>query len=254
MAGQGEPMIDSFFMFESTRTRLCQEAGSVGPYLPFLAASLCEQGYAKDSARRKLHGAAAFGGWLAEHAIALQDADKHLSSYFHHLDLQPYGRRPGAATCVKQLLQILDDQHLLRKSGVTSVEIGRVWIERFDEYLKRVTNVVPGTRSIYIRHAKRLIKARFGDKPPAWSVLTSGEITEFTVQEASRGGGTPRRGVVTATRAFLKFLHFSGNISAGLVGAVPSIREWKLSSLPRYLASEDVERVLSSGLLTCGRN
>lgn len=111
-------MIKSFFTFEGTCTRLCQ--GAVGPYIDFLAAALIQQGYSKDRGRRILRGATAFGRWLTAQGIALEDADKHSTSYLHQLDIQPNGRRPGAATCVKQLLQILGEQHVLRDSGTPS--------------------------------------------------------------------------------------------------------------------------------------
>jgi site-specific recombinase XerD len=55
---------------------------------------------------------------------------------------------------------------------------------------------------------------------------------------------------VTALRAFLRFLAVQGKCPPYLDRAVPTIREWKLSALPRYLEAEDVERVIAS----CDRN
>ncbi len=237
-------MIESFFGSEWTRRRLCQ--GAVGAYMPSLAAALVEQGYKKDRGQQILRGATAFGLWLSEQGIALEDAGNHVGSYLHQLDVQPNGRKPGAATCVKWLLQVLGEQHVLGDSTIPSTDNEEACIGSFDEYLRRVANVVPGTRCIYIRFARRLLKARFGDQPPLWSALTPEEITAFVFQEVSRTGGTPRRGAVTATRAFLRFLSFSGHIAPGLVGAVPTVRQWKLASLPRNLSSAELECVLSS--------
>jgi site-specific recombinase XerD len=50
---------------------------------------------------------------------------------------------------------------------------------------------------------------------------------------------------VTATRAFLRFLIGRGLIADGLVGAVPSVRQWKHASLPRYLSVEDLAAVFT---------
>ena len=46
--------------------------------------------------------------------------------------------------------------------------------------------------------------------------------------------------------AFLRFLIAEGKCAVNLADAVPVVAQWKLSSLPRYLQSEDVERVIAS--------
>jgi integrase/recombinase XerD len=45
---------------------------------------------------------------------------------------------------------------------------------------------------------------------------------------------------------FLRFLIADGKCAAGLEGSVPVLAHWRLSSLPRYLQSEEVERVIAS--------
>jgi integrase len=45
---------------------------------------------------------------------------------------------------------------------------------------------------------------------------------------------------------FLRYLAIEGKCVAGLDEAVPSVANWRLSSLPRYLEASDVERVIAS--------
>jgi site-specific recombinase XerD len=45
---------------------------------------------------------------------------------------------------------------------------------------------------------------------------------------------------------FLRFLIAEGKCSAGLDAAIPVLAHWRLSSLPRYLQQEEVERIISS--------
>ena len=49
----------------------------------------------------------------------------------------------------------------------------------------------------------------------------------------------------TAIRMFL-FLIADGKCAAGLEASIPALAYWRLSSLPRYLHSDDVERVGTS--------
>jgi site-specific recombinase XerD len=51
---------------------------------------------------------------------------------------------------------------------------------------------------------------------------------------------------VIALRAFLRFLAAHGRCRSHLDRAVPIVPEWKLSALPRYLETADVERVIAS--------
>src|ERR1700730_1145188 len=45
---------------------------------------------------------------------------------------------------------------------------------------------------------------------------------------------------------FLRFLIAEGYCRSSLLGAIPVVPHWRLSSLPRYLPSEDVERLIAS--------
>jgi site-specific recombinase XerD len=51
---------------------------------------------------------------------------------------------------------------------------------------------------------------------------------------------------VTALRAFLRFLSTQGRCQPHLDHAVPTVPEWRLSGLPRYLERSDIERVIAS--------
>lgn len=45
---------------------------------------------------------------------------------------------------------------------------------------------------------------------------------------------------------FLRFLIAEGHCPAALLGAIPTLAHWHLSSLPRHLPPEDVERLIAS--------
>ena len=68
---------------------------------------------------------------------------------------------------------------------------------------------------------------------------------------ASGLGPSSCRHPATATRAFLRFLVAHGVAPAGIVGAVPTMHEWKHATLPRALTDDDVQRVLAAVDETC---
>jgi integrase len=51
---------------------------------------------------------------------------------------------------------------------------------------------------------------------------------------------------MSAMRVFLRYLDAYGACRPGLEGAVPTIAGWRLASLPRYLSSADVDRLIAT--------
>ncbi len=52
--------------------------------------------------------------------------------------------------------------------------------------------------------------------------------------------------MTTSLRMYLRFLAAHGHCPPGLAGAIPTVPEWRLAALPRYVPLEDIERVIAS--------
>jgi site-specific recombinase XerD len=100
-----------------------------------------------------------------------------------------------------------------------------------DQYEDRIESMLPALGSEPSRYNARLVR-------------------RVIVAECADRHRAYAKTFVTALRAFLRFLAAQGKCPPYLDRAVPAIREWKLSALPRYLEAEDVERVIAS----CDRN
>src|SRR5713101_5880256 len=119
-------------------------------------------------------------------------------------------------------------------------------LRSFDEYLTRVTGVSAGTRRIYLRYARAFLATQFGTRAPTWSAVTAAAIADFVRVHAATLTPSECRAPVTATRAFLRFLSTTGVIRPGLDGAVPTVRQWTLTTLPRALTADELERVFAA--------
>ncbi len=76
--------------------------------------------------------------------------------------------------------------------------------------------------------------------------FTAKALREFVLERVRRHNPASAGNVVTAVRMFLRFLIAMGRCEPSLYGAVPTIAAWRLSTLPRYLPTEDVERVIAA--------
>jgi site-specific recombinase XerD len=113
----------------------------------------------------------------------------------------------------------------------------------------RYRGVTPHTLYRY-RRVLEVFVAALGQDPAVYNVAS---IRTFVVERLGRRSRGETREAVTAIRSYLRFLVTDGQIAAGIEHCVPTVPEWRLSSLPRYLEAPDVERVVASCDLSTGR-
>lgn len=95
------------------------------------------------------------------------------------------------------------------------------------------------------RMIKRLLPA-LGEVPQAYSAATIRAVFRAEAQQCSP---SHIRTMTSALRGYLRFLAASGLCRPGLDQAVPPVLQWRLSALPRYLPTADVERMIAA----CGQ-
>lgn len=88
-----------------------------------------------------------------------------------------------------------------------------------------------------------------GDDPATYD---AGLVRQVILAEAQRSSRPYLKTMTTALRGYLRFLAARGECRPWLDRAVPTVPEWRLSALPRYLSGPDVERVVASCDLTKG--
>lgn len=116
----------------------------------------------------------------------------------------------------------------------------------FDAHLQHVAGLMPGTRSHYFRHATLFLKSVFSAAPFDVAKVTPQAITDFVRMHAATLKPSFCAAPATSMRVFLRFLVAYHGLPAGVVGAVPTIRQWKLASLPKHLSVEEVDRTLAT--------
>ena len=247
-------MLDSFRIWPHIRARL--RAGPLGPHLDGFVELLQKEGYARRVVRRHIRAAGVFGRWLQRRQLAASQVDEVAMSRFiaglgrYPTRLRPRGRLRDLAFGVRKLAEMLWQQGVARRAESRAPTAAEQWLQSFNEYLERVNGVTLGTRRNYLRYARTLIETRFGSGAPEWSQLRADDITDFVCAQAARLKASGCRAPVTATRALLRYLATSGAVPAGIEGAVPTVREWKLASLPRHLPADQVVQLLAS----CGES
>jgi len=117
-----------------------------------------------------------------------------------------------------------------------------VLLESFCQWMREHRGSSERTLYNYGLSIRELIQ-RLGDDP---NKLDAQHLRSFILDQSRSTGWTVAKRCTTALRMFLRFLIAQGRCHSGLLGAIPVLAHWRLSSLPRYLPPESVERVINS--------
>jgi site-specific recombinase XerD len=78
------------------------------------------------------------------------------------------------------------------------------------------------------------------------SAFNTNRLLEFLLRRVSHFSQEKSKNLATAVRMFLRFLIARGYCAPGLEHSIPTVARWRLSSLPKYLPTQEVERLIDS--------
>ena len=227
--------------------------GPLATHVELFVAHLLQGRYAWSSVRRYLVGVAHFAHWLTRTRIGVEALDEAVISRFLDQHLPrcsceapvERNRRDLQAACTL-LLMVLRTGNVVAKPSLP-----RGYIEEelrdFDAYLQGARGLSSGTRTDYLRVVRQFLAGRFGWRPVAISVIKPAQIKTFIAAKLKAcPSGTNAASVACALRAYLRYRAGCGDAVLALHGAILSPAHWNLSTLPRSLNTQEIERVLAA--------
>jgi integrase/recombinase XerD len=245
-------MLSEFFQ-SPTRVRDLK-GGPAGSLVASFAEKLRQDGYAELTARRHLRSAEHLAHWASRVGIALDGPiEPILDRFDRHLQRRPrcpgHACRPFGHTFRVQilcgaglLLTHLQDVGLIARSTMDRTGVTPSLIIGFRQWMQQQRGTCESTVSNYEVHIRKLL-TRVGEDPSTWDARS---LRQFVLEGSRTDGWAAAKKRTTALRMFLRFLIAEGRCASELQGAVPVLVHRRLSSLPRYLSADDVERVIAS--------
>ncbi len=240
-------MFEHFFDGASRVQRLREGPG--GPFLERFAEELFHTGYAEITARRHIRAAEHFIHWSGSEGTPISSLTENLVEKFgDHLNgcqCPGYGHthRLELLNGVRLFLKHLREIGCATTTSVDqSADQDPVLLTAFCEWMRQQRGTCDPTLYNYSLSIRDLLK-RIGDDPDR---LDAKSLRQLVLEKSQQCGLDAAKTCTTALRMFLRFLIAEGKCSADLFGAVPVLAHWRLSSLPRYLEPEEVERIISS--------
>lgn len=234
--------------FESPFRILQLRGGQDGQLLDVFAQELRQSGFAKITARRHIRAVEHLLYWAKRKDISSATFDEHtLEEFARHLPrcrCKGYGRtyRRDLQRGARLFIGSLRGAGLLPIPSTQETPEDPHVLVLFRDWMRSHRGTCDATIYNYSQHLRALLRP-VGDDT---SKFEARSLRQF-VQETSQGcGWASGKQCTTAVRAFLHYLIADGKCAAGLDACIPALAHWRLSSLPRYLQPEEVERVIAS--------
>jgi site-specific recombinase XerD len=125
----------------------------------------------------------------------------------------------------------------------TAIEIA---LGQFQQYLRQERSLSEATVINYTPVVRSFLAERFPKGAVHCQQITAADITAFVQRQATLVKSKRAPLVVTALRSFLRYLFYRGIVAVDLATCVPTIATWSLSKVPRFLAREQIQKILGS--------
>jgi site-specific recombinase XerD len=225
-------------------------AGLCGTHIDGFASTLEKQGYAHATAIRYLRAAAHLGSFLRRKGRTLEDVDGRLleafGRHFSRCRCSRFnGRKTGyhARFGVKRFYRYLVQQGVWRSLPANDVTNDLpALVIAFRDWLHIHRGATQPTLRLYTRGATELLSA-LGEDVSQWNAQV---VRAFLLDRSSHCGTETTQKLITAVRAFLRYLIFRGEARDDLDLAVPAIAHWRLATLPHCLSAPELDRLIAA--------
>ena len=221
--------------------------GSAAPYLEAFAAQMALVGHTSWTISFYLGSAIHFGGWLEAKGLDFADIDEETIKAFGAHRCECPGRRhqkhvSRAYTVRVQRFADFLRQHGAIKATADSTAKAPSPLSSFRDWLFRHRGLAMCTVERHERLITKMLPALGADA----GEYNAASVRRVILNQIRGYRPAHAKTFVGALRIYLRFLATSGACQPGLDHSLPTVAEWKLSSLPRYLDAHQVARLIDS--------
>jgi integrase/recombinase XerD len=237
-------MIEQFLNDAAAVQRM--RASPVGSQLDSFAARLTQLGYARASGRDRLWTLSALGRWLRRRHLGLRDLTADVAAAFlkRHAPARRV-RRSDHAT-LRLFLEHLEATGIIPAPPSPPLSPILQLKAEYEAYLRHDRGLSPVTGPRHWFILRRFVRGRFGEGPIDLRGLTADDVTRHVLAQIPSRSPASAQLHASTLRSFLRFLWQTGVTAADLTAAIPPVRRWRLADVPKYLARDEVTRVLNA--------
>jgi site-specific recombinase XerD len=220
------------------------EAGLAAPYVEDFTAWLRSRSYTEKTIVEWLRLLASWTRWAASERYAL---DTIRAAHAASAIAIRSGRRPrfrgdvgkASVEVAGLFIRYLEDRGTMPR--LPARPIAPILVE-FTAWAREQHGLAETTLGTYLHILVHFV-ATVGDDPAAYDAAA---IRAYMLERVKTVSGGRAKSIRVAIRAFLRFLIASGRCPPGRENAIPSVADWRLASLPRFLPEPEIARVIAA--------
>lgn len=219
--------------------------GPLAPIIEIYAALLHRRGYKRQSARIQIRLVADFSRWIARQGIKVCRVSQPIIDRYLRSRYRRYRPRREDNSTLNRVLVLLRDKGFVRDSIPTTIPTPFQQIEDdFKRYLAQERGLSQAAQRNYLPFIRKFLHEHLGQGPLRFTRLCAKDVIRFVQRHAPHIGPKMAGLMGTALRTFLRYLQLRGEIAIDLAACVPSVANWQLSTLPKFLQPYQVQSVL----------
>jgi integrase/recombinase XerD len=240
-------------VFECPRTLRRLRSGPLGKLMEGFSSWLLEHGFSRSTIRKHLFRLSHLTRHLGDPECGIRESittrDVKVSFKAYSLQCQKTGAREKhlrrVSYSVHRFLHYLQESGLL--DPLPHQEISQPLLDAYLTWMRDYQHASDGTLKLRSHSiAQFLLWLGPEATPEGLSGLTAERIEDFFLSYAQGMGRSARRSMQSALRTFLRFCVHQGSIDRPLDLAVPTLRTYKLATVPRGLSDTEAQQVLRS--------
>lgn len=236
-------MIPTFFKRSCTVHRL--RRGPLAGHIDTLAAKLATEGFSQVHSRIQLRLAGHFNRWLEQmHLTAEQLNEDVIERYRRWLKRRKRVRSEDVRTLTR-LLELLRQQGIAPQLETKSVPTAReTLIEDYRRYLLNERGLSETSVPNLLMYVNQFLGTKYPHDRFNFGALRARDILAIIRRYAMESSSVQAKHLGTALRSFFRYLRHRGEIAIDLAACVPIVRNYSLSTVPKFLPTDAVEKIL----------
>jgi len=211
------------------------------------AACLVKDGFGRRTMWRSLNLLGNLIGWIASIGSKPSDLDERMVEQYLRCRRGKQSTRNGEQAAVRRLLSVL------RRAGTVAAAAApppltshEQIVEAFSHYLQNERGLAPKSIVCRLHIIRRFLREVCSAGAGDLSRIRQKDVTSYVERHARDWSAASGKAMCCFLRTFLRYLHHMGLNPLALASCVPSVRGWRLASLPTYLSPIQVQMVLDS--------
>jgi site-specific recombinase XerD len=240
-------------VFEYPRTLRRLRSGPIGELLEGFCNWLLEHGFSRWTIRKHLFNVSHLNEHLGgtRNRVRQDVSSREVEGFFKAYPLrcrnrgalEEHLRRVGYS--VNRFLDYLRESGLIH--SLHRQEIYQPLLDVYLQWMRHYQNAAEGTLKVRSHSIAQFLEWLGPEATPEGLLkLTAERIEDFFLRYAHSMGRSARHSMQSALRSFLRFCLHQGYLERPLDRAVPTLRTYKLATVPRGLSDTEAQQILRS--------